>query len=141
MLKTLHGIKTISVVRNSIAYNAGLRKGDVILSVNGETIGDDLDFRFYSSLPEINILAMRRKKELPMFMERPSGEDLGARFKERPIRRCRNACIFCFIDQMPPGLRKSLYVKDEDYRYSFTNGNYLTLSRAATTLSGGEAQR
>jgi putative radical SAM enzyme (TIGR03279 family) len=64
-------------------------------------------------------------------MDRTHGEDLGIRFKDRPIHRCCNNCIFCFIDQMPLGLLKSLYVKDEDYRYSFTNGNYLTLSRAS----------
>lgn len=130
MLKTLHGIKTLFVARNSIARKAGLKKGDFILSVNGETIGDDLDFRFYSAQPELTACVLRANKKLFIRMDRPNGEDLGARFKERPIRRCCNNCIFCFIDQMPSGLRKSLYIKDEDYRYSFTNGNYLTLSSA-----------
>ncbi len=130
MLKALPGIKTISVVRNSIAYNAGLRKGDIVLSVNGEPIGDDLDFRFYSSRFQVQLLILRNKNRLSIFMERTNGKDLGVRFEDRPVRQCCNKCVFCFIDQMPPGLRKSLYIKDEDYRYSFTNGNYLTLSRA-----------
>jgi Fe-S oxidoreductase, related to NifB/MoaA family len=133
MLKELHGIKVLSVARNGAAYKAGLRRGDIVLYVNGETIGDGLDFRFYSSRPDVNVLVRRKNKKISFPIRRANGVDLGslgARFKDRPIRRCCNRCIFCFIDQMPAGLRKSLYIKDEDYRYSFTNGNYLTLSRA-----------
>ncbi|MGB7570012.1 MAG: DUF512 domain-containing protein [Chitinivibrionales bacterium] len=130
MPKTLPGIKAICVGRNSIAYNAGLRKGDIVLSVNGEPIGDDLDFRFYSSRSQVQLLIVRDNNRLAISMERKNGKDLGASFRDRPVRQCCNKCVFCFIDQMPPGLRKSLYIKDEDYRYSFANGNYLTLSRA-----------
>ena len=136
MLKTLAGIKIISVVSTGVAFNTGLRKGDIILSVNGEPVNDDLDFMFFSAGQDVNALVMRKQRRFSVFMERANGEDLGIRFKDRPIRRCCNKCIFCFIDQMPPGLRKSLYIKDEDYRYSFTNGNYLTLSRAAAVQLG-----
>jgi len=136
MLKTPAGIKIISVVSNGIAFNAGLRKGDIILSVNGEPVNDDLDFRFFSAGRDVNALVKRQRSRFSLSMERASGKDLGIRFKDRPIRRCCNKCIFCFIDQMPPGLRKSLYIKDEDYRYSFTNGNYLTLSRATAVQLG-----
>lgn len=130
MPKDLYGLKVLSTARNSVAYKAGLRRGDLVLSVNGEETCDDLDFKFYSSRTDLTVLIKRKNKLLSISIRRTRGEDLGIRFKDYPIRRCCNKCVFCFIDQMPPGLRKSLYVKDEDYRYSFTNGNYLTLSRA-----------
>ena len=140
MIKTLKGIKTVSVTRSGIACQAGLRRGDVVLTVNGEPINDELDFRFYSARPEVNILALRGKTDLKIFVERTRGEDLGIRFRDRPIARCCNKCIFCFVDQMPAGLRKSLYIKDEDYRYSFSNGNYVTLSVATPGQLGHIAE-
>ena len=140
MIKTLKGIKTVSVTRSGIACKAGLRRGDVVLTVNGEPINDELDFRFYSARPEVNILALRGKTDLKIFVERTRGEDLGIRFRDRPIARCCNKCIFCFVDQMPAGLRKSLYIKDEDYRYSFSNGNYVTLSVATPGQLGHIAE-
>ena len=143
MIKTSKGITTVSLTPGGIAGKAGLRRGDVVLSVNGEAVNDELDFRFYSAQPEVNVLVARNKKELIISMERTSGEDLGSlgiSFRDRPIARCCNKCIFCFVDQMPPGLRKSLYVKDEDYRYSFSNGNYVTLSGAAPGQLGHIAE-
>ena len=122
------GLHIRFVKHGSPAYKAGLRKGDSIVSVNGERVNDGLEFGFFSARSRATIQAIRGNTRIVCIMLRPSGKAAGVLFREKPILRCGNRCIFCFIDQMPPGFRKSLYVKDEDYRHSFTNGNYITLS-------------
>ena len=131
------GLLVTEVSRKSAAYMAGVRKGDRLISVNGGKIRDDLDFTFLSSCEEIAFELERGHRRKILHLTRQPGELLGMEFKPIPVKRCRNRCIFCFIDQLPRGLRKSLYVKDEDYRYSFLNGNYITL----TTLSENELSR
>ena len=128
---TYDGICIKSIDRNSPAFSAGIRKGDFILAVNGEPVEDELDFNFYSAFEDLTIKTRRKGKKRSVSLNRKSGQLLGVEFARMPIKQCRNKCIFCFIDQLPDGLRKSLYVKDEDYRYSFLNGNYITLSGIA----------
>jgi putative radical SAM enzyme (TIGR03279 family) len=123
------GLRVRFVKPGSPAYKAGLRKGDSIISVGGERIADELEFGFFSAQPRTTIEIMRKNVKIPCAMLRPSNTATGVLFREVPVMRCSNRCIFCFVDQMPPGLRKRLYIKDEDYRHSFTSGNYLTLSR------------
>ena len=122
---------TIKAVQPRLpAFRAGLRKGDRIVAVGGEPVADELEFRFFSAQSEARIRYIRNRSPRVVTLLRREGQELGIRFGEPPILKCANKCLFCFIDQMPKGLRRSLYIKDEDYRYSFTNGNYITLSRA-----------
>jgi putative radical SAM enzyme (TIGR03279 family) len=126
-----NGLQIRSVRPNSQAYRAGLRKGDHIVSVNGEPIADELEFRFFSARPEVHVVYSRVNSVCEAVISRSGGVDMGIIPVIQPIKKCANRCLFCFIDQMPEGLRDSLYVKDEDYRYSFTNGNYITLSNSS----------
>ena len=111
---------------------AGVRAGDVILSINRHALHDVLDYQFYSSEEELDLLIQRgASAPQTVHVQREYGQELGIDFDKVTfdgIRRCRNRCEFCFIQQMPPGLRKSLYVRDDDYRYSFLYGNFVTLT-------------
>ncbi len=111
-----------------LADETGIRPGDRILGVDGHRVEDELDFRFYASAEAatVEILGAERGERRRLTL---SGEGLsGLGFLPMRSRRCRNRCLFCFVDQMPAGLRPSLYVKDEDYRFSFLYGNYVTLA-------------
>ncbi len=117
------------ILPDSPAWRAGLRRGDSIVSANGATIHDALDLQFYiEDEEEVELLIRRSGKELAILLENPLLEPTGIEPHPIGLRRCSNNCIFCFIDQQPPGLRESLYVKDEDIRHSFLHGNYITLS-------------
>ena len=119
------------VDKNSRAERAGIRGGDVLLSINGNEIFDVLDYRFY--LTEKNIkLALRRDGEvLEVQIKKGEYDDIGLVF-DTPLmdkkRRCSNGCIFCFIDQNPKGMRETIYFKDDDSRLSFLHGNYITMT-------------
>ncbi|MDR7402935.1 MAG: DUF512 domain-containing protein, partial [Armatimonadota bacterium] len=124
---------TIASVRpGSWAARAGLGKGDVVLSVNGQPLQDVLDYRYLCAEPHVR-LEVRRPDGTVLLLEteKDVDQDLGISFTAATfdgIRRCRNRCLFCFVDQMPGGLRPGLYVKDDDYRHSFLYGNYITLT-------------
>ncbi len=126
--KNFKGVRIKNVDKTSPAYSAGIRRDDFIIAVNGEPVEDELDFNFYSSNTKLRIQTRRKGIMRLVSVGRKPGRLLGIEFASMPIKQCRNKCIFCFIDQLPDGLRKSLYVKDEDYRYSFLDGNYITLS-------------
>lgn len=111
-------------------YRSGLRHKDEIVSINNESIDDQLDFHFAAATSILEIEYLRNGKPQVTTVIREPGYTLEVDFYEQEIHLCRNRCIFCFIDQMPKGLRKSLYIKDEDFKYSFLNGNYVTLSGA-----------
>lgn len=109
----------------------GLRPGDRLLAINGHVLRDVIDYYFYAADERLELEIQRAGERLAFVVEREYGEDFGARFTDDVfdgLRRCSNSCVFCFVDQMPPGLRRSLYVKDDDYRYSFLHGNFVTLS-------------
>ncbi len=122
----------ISAVRpGSPAQRMGLRPGDLLLSLNDHPLRDVIDYRFYAAEDWVEIVMKRGHRRLVLKGERPYEEELGLEFEEAVfdgLRRCQNRCPFCFLEQLPPGLRPSLYVKDDDYRYSFLWGNFITLS-------------
>lgn len=122
------GVLVKSVARSSPFFRAGLRGGDIIRSINGEVIYNELDFYYFSAEAFLRLEVVRENREYSVDVIRKEGAFSGITLVERPVTRCANRCVFCFIDQMPPGLRRSLYVKDEDLRLSLLNGNYVTLS-------------
>lgn len=122
------GIRIKYIEKVSPFFLVGIRKGDVITAVNGESIEDELDFNFFSSHEKLNVQLRRKERIKNYIVNRKPGEFHGIKCNGLPIKHCTNHCIFCFIDQLPKGLRKSLYVKDEDYRHSFLYGNYITLT-------------
>ncbi|KNY26053.1 protein of unknown function DUF512 [Pseudobacteroides cellulosolvens ATCC 35603 = DSM 2933] len=121
-----------NVLPGSIAEEAGIEKGDVLLSINGENIEDIFDYRFLISDEELTLEIKKENEEIwEIDIEKFEDEDLGIEFIDDLIdeaKSCSNKCIFCFIDQMPKGMRDSLYFKDDDMRLSFLSGNYVTLT-------------
>lgn len=116
------------VEKNSIAEQLSLLKGDNICSINGHKIRDKIDLMFYESDEKVDIeLKKNGKKTIVSAVKLPE-EKLGINLRPFEFRTCTNDCIFCFYDQMPRGLRESLYQKDDDYRLSFLYGNYITLT-------------
>jgi len=130
-------LTVLSVDQKSPAKKCGLCAGDKIVSVNDTGIKDEFDFRFNAACDKVRIVVVRKNGNKLLCMDRSDNALLGIRFVQPPLRKCGNKCIFCFVDQMPKGLRKSLYIKDEDLGHSFTNGNYVTLS----TTPGAELAR
>ena len=130
-----------SVDPRSPARRAGVRVGETLTHINGHPIVDVLDYKFYSYDPRLELTLKSPEGTVRTLRVRKSeGEDLGLEFETYLMdraRSCANHCIFCFVDQMPPGMRPSLYFKDDDARLSFLLGNYLTL----TNLSPREVQR
>jgi putative radical SAM enzyme (TIGR03279 family) len=122
----------------SPAERAGLRPGDELLAVNGRALRDALDY-LYATADEALRLRVRRAAGAveELRLRRPPGEAPGIEIAPDPVRRCGNRCVFCFVDQNPKGLRRNLYVKDEDYRLSLLYGNYVTL----TNLRDWEIER
>ncbi len=122
----------IGVSANSAASEAGIVPGDVLLSVNDERIADIFDYQYECADTEIEIRVRHADgKEETYLLEKGEDEDPGLIFEDGIMddyRRCRNKCIFCFIDQMPEGMRDTLYFKDDDSRLSFLQGNYVTLT-------------
>ncbi len=116
----------------SIAEELSLAPGDCLLSVNGQEIEDIFDYHFLTSEEEVVLLVQKAEgEEWELEIEKDEGEDLGIVFENGLMddyKSCSNRCIFCFIDQMPPGMRETLYFKDDDSRLSFLQGNYVTLT-------------
>lgn len=140
----MHMVKIESVRINSKSYKAGICDGDILLSINGNEINDVLDYRFYLTDKLVILRLIRGSKESrDSINENKTGEeyevvihkqqydDIGLEF-ETPLmdkkHSCRNKCIFCFIDQLPQGMRETLYFKDDDSRLSFIHGNYITMT-------------
>ena len=117
-----------SVETGSLGERAGLCSGDHILRINEEEIGDLIDFQVHSSDPLLHIVVERASELYDLRVERIAGETMGLAFEEMPLRRCDNKCVFCFLHQMPSGMRRSLYFEDDDYRLSFIHGAYVTLT-------------
>jgi len=129
------------VVPESPADRAGLQPGDLIRTINGNMIRDLVDYRFYVADEELTIAFERQLNQHEVQITKNSDENLGVLFGEEPapfIRQCANKCVFCFIKGLPErfapqpglahGMRSSLYIKDDDYRYSFLFGNFITLT-------------
>lgn len=129
-MKHEHIIK--SVEPNSIAWELGLEPGDKLLRINGQVIEDVFDYHYYVNDEELVLLVEKADgEEWELEIEKEYEDDLGIEFDQGLMdeyRSCRNNCIFCFIDQMPKGMRETLYFKDDDSRLSFLQGNYVTLT-------------
>ncbi len=117
---------------NSLAARLGLQPGDQLLAINGRPVRDIIDVQFYGARERLTLHIRRGGQERTLRARRRYDEPLGLDFTrptfDTDIRRCNNRCEFCFVSQMPRGLRPSLYIKDDDYRYSFLFGNYITLT-------------
>ncbi|UNC92473.1 DUF512 domain-containing protein [Candidatus Contubernalis alkaliaceticus] len=135
------GWKIKDVKKGSIADQIGLEKGDRVSCINCEKFKDVLDYRYLCADEELELEAFKENGDQWLIdIEKDYDEDLGIMFESptiSPEKRCSNRCIFCFIDQMPKGMRSSLYVKDDDYRLSFLHGNFITL----TNLTEREIER
>jgi len=124
--------KIDAVSKDSIAREMEIEPGDTLLSINGQEIKDILDYRWHTSEEHLLVELQKPNGDIwELEIEKDSDEDLGLSFAPGTMsedRHCTNACIFCFVDQQPPGLRESLYKKDDDPYQSFVMGNYITLT-------------
>ena len=130
MKKTEHVIKKVD--EGSIAWEMEIEPGDVLLKINDEEIEDIFDYQFMIQEEYIEVLVQKPNgEEWLLEIDKDEQEDLGIEFENGLMddyRSCHNKCIFCFIDQMPKGMRETLYFKDDDSRLSFLQGNYVTLT-------------
>lgn len=120
-----------NVIADSPAWHHGVKAGDILVSVNGHKISDVLDYMYYSSESMVTLALKRGDKHIILKFPKNEYDDLGLEFETFLMDKklsCCNKCVFCFIDQMPPNMRKTLYFKDDDARLSFLQGNYVTLT-------------
>ena len=124
-------VEITGVGANSRAARAGILPGDILISINSNEISDVLDYRFYLAEKHVRLLCRRGEVDFEAAIIKGEYDDIGLEF-ETPLmdkkHSCRNKCVFCFIDQLPRGLRGTLYFKDDDSRLSFLHGNYITLT-------------
>ena len=122
-------VRVARVLPDSIAEALAITPGTELLTVNGQTLGDFLDWEFLTADDELVIEARQPDGEAVVYeVERPEGEAFGVELEPPTVRRCANRCEFCFVEGLPTGLRRSLYIRDDDYRLSFAYGNFATLS-------------
>ncbi|MDE6538771.1 MAG: DUF512 domain-containing protein [Ruminococcus sp.] len=124
-------VKIKNVIRRSPAGRAGIIPDDFLISINGIEIHDVLDYMFYASETSVSVEILRNNEKISFLIEKDEYDDLGLEFDTFLMDKkqsCRNKCVFCFIDQMPPNMRETLYFKDDDARLSFLQGNYVTLT-------------
>ena len=128
----MHGHKIIDIQKGSIAEELDLAKGDILLRINGREITDVIDYIEWMEDEYLELSIIKADgEEWIIELEKEPGEDLGLIFEYDLMdqeRTCKNKCIFCFVDQLPKGMRSSLYYKDDDWRLSFLVGNYITLT-------------
>ena len=131
-------VRVESVESGSYAAELGLLAGDRLLSINDHEITDIVDYYLHVESEHLLLGVLRHDDELWEFeLEKDSHEDLGLTIEHPQPRQCGNQCLFCFVHQLPKGMRSTLYVKDEDYRFSYLYGSYITL----TTLTETDLQR
>lgn len=119
-------MKIKKITAGSEASRKGISKGDIIESVNGYLVNDQIDFMFYGSEQKLKLVLKRGTETFKATLN--NSPDMGIELEDMKIKSCGNKCLFCFIDQNPKGMRKEIYVKDEDYRLSFLYGSYITLN-------------
>jgi putative radical SAM enzyme (TIGR03279 family) len=121
-----------TVGQGSLAARYKLQPGDRLLAINDHPLRDIIDVQYYGAEEALNLLLERKGQQVRLAVERDYDEDLGLTFEnptfDGDIRHCANNCEFCFVKQNAPGMRRSLYIKDDDYRYSFLFGNFVTLT-------------
>lgn len=124
-------VEITEVAARSRAARAGIRAGDFLISINENEIKDVLDYKFYLADEQIKLLCDRAGERFAVEIKKDTYDDIGLSFASALMdekHSCRNKCIFCFIDQLPPNMRSTLYFKDDDSRLSFLHGNYITLT-------------
>ncbi len=132
------GLEVEAVLEEGIAAEVGIEAGDRLLSVNGNLLRDIIDYKYHVAEERLEINVLKRDGSLlQVEIEKGIDDSLGLEFPGMRIRQCPNKCVFCFVDQNPEGQRKALYIRDEDYRFSFMYGNYITL----TNLSRRDRER
>ncbi len=138
-MKNAHAVEIETVEPGSLAEQADIRAGDLLVSVNRRRIRDAIDLLYYGGDPELRLVVERGGERVSYHISRgdTAADVLGITLKALRVKTCVNKCIFCFVMQLPKGLRKPLYLKDEDYRFSFLYGNYITL----TNLTRDERKR
>ena len=133
-------VKICKVHPNGIAARAGILPNDTLVSINGHEIRDVLDYRFYLTDTTVHLSLLRDQKPYAVCINKGEYDDIDLEF-ETPLmdkkHTCANRCVFCFIDQLPKGMRETLYFKDDDDRLSFLHGNYVTL----TNLRDADVER
>lgn len=138
--RNYRGLVISHVERGSLGEELGLQPGDVVLAVNGKRLMDMLDYRFHVTEEEVELTVQRGEQTLVFAVEKEPYDLLGIEFENDladKIHTCNNKCVFCFIHQMPKGMRRSLYLMDDDFRLSFLYGHYVTL----TNVTEEEFQR
>ncbi len=131
------GVEIERIAGGSAAARAGLSAGQRLLSVNGHPVADIIDYLFYKGDEKLEMEVASAQGNKAVLLDSAPPEDPGIELAHFPVRRCRNKCLFCFVEQLPKGLRRPLYVKDEDYRLSFLYGSYITM----TNLSEKDRER
>jgi putative radical SAM enzyme (TIGR03279 family) len=124
-------VEITGVVKRSPAWKAEVKSLDKLVSINGNEVEDVLDYMFYSAEDKVKLEILRGEETLYFDILKSEYDDLGLEFKSFLMddkKTCHNKCVFCFIDQMPPNMRETLYFKDDDARLSFLQGNYVTLT-------------
>jgi len=129
-------IKIVKIESGSKAASVGIRTGDMLLSINKFDVRDLLDYHFYQAGEVISLDYLRDGVKSTVKIRKDYDEDLGIVLASMRPKACSNDCIFCFIKQNPPGMRKTVYFCDEDYRYSFLHGNYITLTNLSDVELG-----
>lgn len=130
----------VSVDEHSPAQRLGLEPGCTLLAIDGNPLNDALDYQFYTSAPHFTLTICQNGAQQQISVEKGEYEPFGCNFKTYlgdEKHSCANHCMFCFIDQLPPGMREPLYFKDDDERLSFLYGNYITM----TNLTDREVER
>lgn len=134
-------VKIAEVIPESLAYKFGINPGDELLEINGQKLLDYIQYKTLTLKKSYTLKIKEKNGKIRKIKVKNSGlEDLGLIFESSVfdgIRECENHCLFCFVRQLPPGMRESLYVRDDDYRLSFLHGNYITL----TNLTDADFQR
>lgn len=134
LMRSYRGLAIAHIEPGSLAEEIGLRTGDVLLSINGKRVMDTLDYRFQVTEPYVELAIQRGEETLTFVIEKEPYDLLGIEFENDladKIHTCNNKCVFCFIHQMPKGMRRSLYLMDDDFRLSFLYGNYVTLTNVS----------
>ncbi len=121
-------IKIINIESGSIAEELGFKPGFSLLQINGREISDRLDYRYYVTDEKVELLVRQQDEEILYEIEKDADEQLGITLEDMKLKSCGNNCVFCFVYQNPKGMRKPLYFKDEDYRFSFLYGHYVTMT-------------
>ena len=123
------GVAITSVAGGSLGERLGLQTGDRIVAMNGQPVRDLLDVHYYGAAEVLELEVVRADgEEWELSIAKDPGVGLGLELEPMEVQTCDNNCVFCFVYQNPHGQRRSLYVKDEDYRFSFLHGHYITLS-------------